>query len=145
MGDNMTAKQYLRQIKCLTVMIKQKQEQAAELEELNKSGNMGVRYGKDRVQSSRVRDGMDGVVKYIDIIREVDGDIEDYVRLKNKIVNEIQGLTDPSHVELLYKRYVEFKRFEVIAVEMNYSYDRTRHVHGDALIEFEKRYHPHGR
>jgi hypothetical protein len=41
-------------------------------------------------------------------------------------------------VELLYKRYVEFKRLEVIAVELNYTYSYIRAEHGHALQSFDK-------
>ena len=66
--------------------------------------------------------------------------IDRFVDLKNKIISEIQGLSNPVYIQILYKKYVEAKRLEVIAVEMSYSYDHIKHAHGRALQEFGRKY-----
>ena len=43
-------------------------------------------------------------------------------------------------IDILYKRYVQYKSLEEIAVEMSYSYTRLRHLHGRALQGFKKKY-----
>jgi hypothetical protein len=45
-----------------------------------------------------------------------------------------------NHVRILFKKYVEFKRLEVIAVEMNYTYQYTKELHGYALADFQRTY-----
>ncbi len=40
---------------------------------------------------------------------------------------------------MLFKRYVEYKSFKVIAKEMHYSYQYVIRLHKQALKEFEKR------
>ncbi len=47
---------------------------------------------------------------------------------------------NPLFVELLHKRYVEFKGLELIAIEMNYTYNHIRHMHGRALENLVKKY-----
>jgi len=42
------------------------------------------------------------------------------------------------YLQVLYKRYVEYKSFEQIAVEMGYTYDYIRKIHIKALRNFEK-------
>jgi len=141
MGEEMTAKEYLKQLELLNEMINQKISQVDELREMAMGGGMGIRYDKDPVQTSVSGDaGTNKIIKYIDLENEVNADIDRYVDLKNKIINQIHGIKNVNHMKLLYKRYVEFKRLEVISVEMNFSYDHTRRLHGYALLDFERTY-----
>ncbi len=66
--------------------------------------------------------------------------IESYTQEQNKIISQIQSLEDSRYIEILYKRYVEFKKFELIAVEMNYDYNWVKNLHGMALMNFETTY-----
>lgn len=66
--------------------------------------------------------------------------VDNYVDKKNKIIGEIQTLENENYMNLLYKRYVEGKRLEVIAVEMNYNYGHTKKMHGWALLEFGEKF-----
>lgn len=142
MGGEMTAKEYLKQLELLNEMINQKVSQVDELREMAMGGGMGIRYDKDPVQTSVSADaGTNKIIKYIDLENEVNADIDRYVDLKNRIINQIHGIKNVNHMKLLYKRYVEFKRLEVISVEMNFSYDHTRRLHGYALLDFERTYH----
>ena len=68
---------------------------------------------------------------------EINAEIDKFVDEKHLIINQIQALNDPKHIELLYKRYVEFKRLEAVAVEMNYTYQYIVELHGYALKEFQ--------
>ena len=54
--------------------------------------------------------------------------------------SEIQSLDSPVYIDILYKRYVEYKTLEEIAVEMSYSYRQVLRLHGLALQDF-KRWH----
>lgn len=144
--EEMTAKEYLKQLELLNEMINQKVSQVDELREMAMGGGMGIRYDKDPVQTSVSGDaGTDKIIRYIDLENEVNADIDRYVDLKNKIINQIQGIKNVNHLRILYKRYVEFKRLEVIAVEMNYSYQYVKELHGYALLDFERTYHMNGR
>ena len=136
----MTPKEYLMQIQKLNVLIDQR---IAELDELRHfDGVSGIDYSKDRVQTSP--QGEAPFVKVIEKImileEQINGNIDKFVDLKNKVIGEIQGLSNPVHIQILYKKYVEFKRLEVIAVEMNYSYDYIKHQHGYALQAFGRMY-----
>lgn len=55
---------------------------------------------------------------------------------KNKIEKRLEIVKEPYRT-LLIARYVKLKTFEEIAVDMGYSYDRTIHLHGEALKEYE--------
>jgi hypothetical protein len=49
-------------------------------------------------------------------------------------------MSDYRYIDVLYKRYIECKRFELIAVEMNYDYDYVRKLHVKALEVFAQDY-----
>lgn len=139
----MTAKEYLRQIHGCKVRIKQKQEELRELLDyesaLRSPGTEG-----ERVQTSGTSDKTGSqAIKIIeseaDIRTEIEALIRDLVIRKNKIINEIQKLSDDRYAELLFKRYVEDKSLELISVEMGYNYEHVRKLHGYALHDFENK------
>ena len=137
----MTVKEYLKQLELLNEKIRQKRLQVSELQAMAMGGGMGMNYDRDPVQTSVSGDGnVNRIISYVDLEREINADIEQYTAMGDKIIKQIQGLKNVNHVKLLFKRYVEFKRLEVIAVEMNFSYDHTRRLHGYALLDFERTY-----
>lgn len=141
MDKPMRAKKYLQQLQRLDAVIKQKIKELDELRSMS-TCVWGTNYAEERVQTSPSGNAPyeKKIHRMIDLEQEINKEIDDYVGCKHRIINEIQGLSDVNHINLLYKRYVEFKRFEVIAVEMNYTYQYTREIHGYALLEFERTY-----
>ena len=131
-------KEYLRQIRLFDICIRQKEaELAAMRSELE---NMSAAVTGERVQTS-AKDKMSEKVSHIvDLEAQIIRDKESFLRMKDRIINEIQGLDNSVYVDILYKRYVEYKQLEEIAVEMNYSYRQVLRLHGFALQEF-KRWH----
>lgn len=134
----MKAKEYLSQIEIMQVQIEQKRARAAELRELAMCTG-GFDYSKERVQTSTEGGKLENdVTRYLELEAEM---VEDTYRLnvlKNTIVNQIHTLDDAAHIRLLYKRYVECKRLELVAVEMHYTYQYVREMHGRALQSFQK-------
>lgn len=134
----MKAKEYLQQLKLLDVKIDQKLKQAGDLRQMAQATG-ALDYSKDRVQTSPSGDSMsNAVIRYLSLEEEVDRQIDQFVDLKNQIINQIQALKDVNYVQVLFKRYVEYKALEVIAVEMGYTYQYVRILHGHALQDFEK-------
>ena len=131
-------KEYLRQIRLFDICIRQKEaELAAMRSELE---NMSAAVTGERVQTS-AKDKMSEKLSHIvDLEAQIIRDKESFLRMKDRIINEIQGLDNSVYVDILYKRYVEYKQLEEIAVEMNYSYRQVLRLHGFALQEF-KRWH----
>lgn len=132
----MTAKEYLSQLKILDIKINQRLRQKEELKEIMYS-IPAVNTENERA-SGGVKRNYNKVDKYIDMEREIDKIIDEFVNLKHKIVGEIQRLNNPLFIDILYKKYVEFKGLELIAVEMNYNYNYIRHIHGTALKRFDE-------
>lgn len=134
----MKPKEYLQQVQKLDVMINQKIAEKFELRKFD--GVSAIDYSGDKVQSSPKGDApfTKSVERIIDLEKEIDNMIDQYVDLKHQIINEIQSLSNTTYIDILFKKYVEYKRLEVIAVEMSYSYQYVRVMHGYALQEFEK-------
>ena len=140
----MTAKEYLRQIRLLDDKINQRMQEAEEIRQLA-YGLKAVEIRQDAVQTSPTGDTMTARVgRYVDIEREIDGMIDYFVGLKHRIIGEIQELSDRRYVDILFMRYVQYRSFEEIAVEMHYAYKWVCDLHGQALAAFENLLRNHG-
>lgn len=137
----MKAKEYLQQLRRLDTIINQKNNELADLR--MKSRSIGsVDSSKERVQTSPSGDAsfVNIIGRMIDLEEEIKQETKAFVCEKHKIINQIQGLKNADYISLLYKRYVEYKSLGKIAAEMNFSYDHIKHLHGYALIDFERKY-----
>lgn len=136
----MTAKEYLQQLERADVIIEQKMKEQADLEELSKCVR-AIDYGKDRVSSSGTGDAsfVNPVLKIVMLEQEINAEIDKYVDLKRKITGEIQSLQDPQFIKVLFKRYVEYKGFDMIAGELGCSERNVYTIHGQALKDFTEK------
>ena len=133
----MTAKEYLKQIEELDIKIRQKEEQLACLRE-TAGGAAAIRYDKMNVQIMVAKDMMErNVIKLLDLEEKVFADKLRMESLKDQIIDEIQSLDDKRYVDVLFRRYVKYQKFEQIALDMSYDYDYIRVLHGEALVTFD--------
>lgn len=137
--EKKTPKEYLRQLRTAEIKIEQKEE---ELERL-KSSLESISTGTDgeRVQTTPRDRLSEEITRIVDLEKEINSDLGAMLMLRNKIINEIQSMDNPVYINILYKRYVEYKSLEEIAVEMNYSYRQIKRLHGISLQGFRKCYH----
>ena len=125
------AKKFLQQVKLCDKHINNKLEELANLRDLslritsNISGNGGHSGPGDKVGNA--------VARIVDLEREINESIDKYVDLKHQVEAVIEQITDPDEVEVIYKRYFRFKKWEEIAAEMNYTYQGVCKIHGRAL------------
>lgn len=136
----MKAKEHLSNLRALKIKIDQKKEQLKELELLR--GNVGsFDYSVERVQTSGSGNQVENdTIKLLLLESEIKDDMIKFAFEKDKLIREIHTLRNAEHIKLLFKRYVEFKRLEQIAVEMDYTYQYVRELHGYALQDFETTY-----
>lgn len=134
----MKAKEYLQQLRRLDTMINQKIKELGDLRLMSQSVG-GIDYSKERVQSSPSGDApfVKPVLRMIELEQEINAEIDRFVDEKHEIINQIQALQNPKHIDILYKHYVEFKQLEIVAVEMNFTYQYIVELHGTALKEFQ--------
>ncbi len=137
----MWAKEYLQQLQRLDTVINQK---IAELNDLRRKaeGIGSIDYAKDKVQTSPAGDALfvSMVGRIADLEAEISAEIARYMKEKHLIISQMQSLPNVNHVSLLYKRYVEFKSFEIIAAEMGFAYQYIIELHREALRDFQTTY-----
>ena len=134
----MNTKEYLMQIRRIDLSIRQKIKEY-ELRRESRVLVSGIDYDRDRVQTSPSNVGF---TRESEILADMDADIRknilDLMDRKDKIIGQIQQRDRIEYAEIIFKRYVEYKSFKDIAVEMHLSYHRVCHLHGEALLEFFK-------
>lgn len=136
----MEAKEYLKQLESLNVKINNKKKELDELRQLAQSTG-GFDYSAERVQTSPTSDILEKkVLKYVYLEQEINTEIDQFIDLKHKIINEIHTLTNNTYIKVLFMRYVEFKKLKEIANELGWSYQYIRELHGCALQDFGKKF-----
>lgn len=78
------------------------------------------------------------VCRIVDMEREIDRRIDEYVDLTREIEGRIRTLEDERYRAILCFRYINEWSWVKIAQEMNYSLDWVWELHGRALREFSR-------
>lgn len=135
----MTTKQYLNQIDRINRMINNKLAEIYQLKTMVCS--ISVSANEDKVQSSSDKDKLgSAVAKIVDLENEINKAIDIYVDKKERIVSQIDSIKDIMEYQVLFSRYIEYKTFEQIAEDNDYSVRQILRIHGNALVEFEKKF-----
>lgn len=116
----MTVKEYLGQAYRLDQRINSKLEQVASLNELATKCTLsltGMLCNPNRGTSTMA----DAVGKIVDLQAEINRDIDRLVDLKREMVTIIKAVSNPEYQTLLELRYLCFKTWEQISVDMGYS------------------------
>lgn len=133
------AKEYLRKVKLCDTHINNK---LAELERLKAMVQKITVTWKDDVVSggSRSQDKLgDAVARIIDLQRELNNDIDNYVDMKQEIRGIVDKIEDANQVDVIYKRYFLYESFEQIACEMHMTFRNVLYIHGKALEAVEEK------
>lgn len=128
----MTAKEYLSQAYRLDKRIDSKIEQ---LKSLNLLATKCTSTLSDMPKSQSAGNSRleDTVVKIVDLQEEINKDIDSLVDLKRDIVRTIKSVQNPEYQIILELRYLCFKTWEEIAVQMNCSIDNVFKIRKNAL------------
>ena len=134
----MKAIEYLKYIKTMDAKINTDIEELAALEALATKTTSAM--GDERVQSSGSQQKMaDCVVKIAELRNRINERIDCFVDYKEAAKNVIFESCDGDCIALLYKRYFLYKKWEEIAVEMNYTYKWVSGgLHQRALSQVQK-------
>lgn len=130
----MTAKEYLGQAYRLDQRINSKLEQVMSLRDLATKATSTL----SEVAPSGTRNVHrmeDIIVKIVDLENEINHDIDNLVDLKREMVSVIKAVTDPEYQTLLELRFLCFRTWEQIAVDMNYSIQHIYRLYDKALKE----------
>ena len=128
----MTARDFLNQAYKLDQRINSKLEQVSVLNDLALKVT-GVITGMPHSPNhggSRVADAVD---KIVDLQAEINRDVDALVDIKREITHVIKAVDNTDCRLLLEMRYLCYRSWEQIAVDMNYSIDNVFRVHRKAL------------
>lgn len=133
----MKAKEYLKQIEKYETCLQQK---VRELEYINmKLTNLtSLRVGEGRGSKSTESKFAYNIIKKVDLENKIHDDINELTDMRDKIIDQIQRMPNTLYMKLLYKRYIEYKKFDRIAREMYFHPGYVRTLHIQALKEFER-------
>lgn len=135
----MKTQDYLKQIERLDKMIQNKLSEINHLKTIATSINISPKDVNVQISSDKDRMGS-AVTKLIDLERETDKLIDDYIDKRKRIIEQIDSMEDTNMYHVLSEKYVNQKDLSVIAVEMGYSFKQVCRIHGNALVEFERLY-----
>lgn len=132
----MKAQDYLKQLKKLDTIIKNKLIEKAQWKNIA----LGVTSHSDgeRVQSSGSKQKMtDAIDRCIDMEAEIDGLIDRLIDLKREIISTIEQL-NATEYDVLHKRYIQGMTFDEIGAAKHKSKSWATTVHGRALQNLNK-------
>ena len=136
----MTAKEYLKEIRVYARAIQRMKRRIKEMDEdLYTIG--GFDYSRDRVQNQVPGDLLsDKVIRLIELQKKYMKTVDAYYAGLIERERQIMDLPKPSHRQILVTLYVDGMSLSEAANEMGLSYYRACHVHGEALMEFSKKF-----
>jgi DNA-directed RNA polymerase specialized sigma subunit len=128
----MTKKEYLSQAYRLDQRINSKLAQVESLNTLAtkvSSTITGMPKNPNRATSTMA----DAVTKIIDLQAEINNDIDRLVDLKREMVTVIKAVANKEYQTLLELRYLCFRTWEQIAVDMGYNVRHVYRLHDEAV------------
>lgn len=134
--DNINVKDYLGQAYRIDQRINSKIEQVSSLHSLATKATSTITDmpGSPNRNLHRMEDV---IAKIIDLESEINKDIDQLVELKANIMKLIRGVGNPEYQTLLELRYLCYKPWEQIAVDMGYSINNLFKMHRKALASLE--------
>lgn len=129
-------KEYMREIRIKRQYLQRLKDRRANLHLEVSFG--GIDYSADRIQNSPKNKLEEAAVRLSDRLEKIDTEIAKVSVEIDDRIGSIERLSNDTHRNVLFKRYVECKSFEQISVEMGYVYNYTCNIHGDALNELSK-------
>lgn len=128
----MTKKEYLAQARGLDMLIKSKLEQIELLKSLAEKCTITLTGmpGNPNRSASIVADT---VAKIVDLQIDIIQDIDNLVDMNREIIRSIKTLYNTELQTLLELRYLGFKTWEEIAVELKYNIRQVYRLHDEAL------------
>lgn len=131
---NEKKKEYLNSYKNLCIKLNSLEEQLESLREVEQSAK--IQELSDMPRSGKQKDLSDYIVKLDRILSKVIRTKQECLDRKLDIENHIADITDGVESAILHKRYIEFKHWEEICIEVGYCWRQTHYLHSKALSNF---------
>lgn len=130
----MSTKEYLSQAYRIDQRINSKLAQVMSLRDLLGKATVTLS-GTPKAATPNPHSMEDTIAKMVDLENEINEDIDALVDLKAEITRRIKRVENTEYQTILELRYLCFKRWEEIAVDMGYSLRRVYELHDCALEE----------
>ena len=128
----MTTKEYLSQAYRIDQRINSKLAQVMSLRDLLEKTTV-ILSGTPKPATRNPDTMEDTIAKIVDLENEINMEIDALVNLKADITRRIKRVENTEYQTILELRYLCFKRWEEIAVDMGYSLRRLYELHDCAL------------
>ena len=135
--QNLSAKDYLSQAYRIDQRINSKIEQVQSLRDLATKATATLSDVPPSKGTRNVHRMEDVIVKMMDLESSISKDLNRLIDLKHEIVTVIKCVESPELQTLLELRYLCFRTWEQIAVEINYDLRWVHRLHNRALSEVE--------
>ena len=136
--QNLSAKDYLSQAYRIDHRINSKLEQIQSLRALSTKAIATLSDTPQSKGTRNIHSMEDIIVKMIDLESEINADLNRLIDLKHEIITVVKCVDNPEYQTLLELRYLCFKTWEEIAVEINWSIRQVYYMHGEALKQVDK-------
>lgn len=134
----MTAKEWLEYVRSLEVRLRMKEERIAQLQH-DICSLQALDYAKDKITGGSPIDVSDKIARLDELIRNTNREWDELIEMREQAKALIAKLESATQQEVLTKRYIQNKRWEQIAVEMNITWRHTFRIHRAALKEFSQK------
>lgn len=136
----MRVKEYLSQAIYLQKKIIRCEEQIEEIRSRMQSAG-AIRYDKVNIMQSPSNDAMANYIIQLEKAEKASRELQSiYYATYAKIQEQIEMIDPPIMSTILGMRWLDGKDLATIADELSYSYEYVRHMHGDALKAFDKKF-----
>ena len=133
----MTARDFVGQALALNKEIRAKESQIQMLRD--QATHVSAVMEGDKVQTSPKPDQMgDIVARIVDLVAEYGRDVDRLLALKMEIQQAINSVNRANYRAILTERYINFKRWEDIASDNNYSWRAVHKIHSRALEKIKE-------
>ena len=134
MTENEKKKEYLKSYKKLCQKLKSLEDQLQSLREVEQSAK--IQSISDMPKGNKQSDLSDYMVELEILFTKIIRTRDECIKRKLEIENRIADMSDGVESAILHKRYIEFKEWERICVEINYSWRQAHYLHSKALSNF---------
>lgn len=132
----MTAKEYLNRIRFISAGLRVKEQELQQLES-DLYAIRSVDTSRERIDGGIPVSVADKVARIRDMQIVINKEWDQLLDLRKEARDQIMQLEDGRFRAVLTERYLNNKRWEQIAVDMNYTYRNIIKIHGKALQQFE--------
>lgn len=134
----MDAKEYLTQIRKISMQINEKSEEIAKLKAQIEGGS--ISYESDGTISGHTDTERNAhmIMKLTELKDELNHQVDMLILAKQRAMALIDMVPDANQMTVLYERYIHLRSWEKISEKLNYSLHYIYRIHNLALDEFNR-------